>query len=73
MPTSVAPHKRQLHISGGPSRNGDVTRTSRARTCGSRRQIIVISHNPKLVMNFDAEQVLIASAEKRTNGLPVIS
>jgi energy-coupling factor transporter ATP-binding protein EcfA2 len=37
-----------------------------------RRQVIVITHNPNLVVNSDSDQVIIASAEKRENGLPVI-
>lgn len=43
------------------------------RNAKPRRQIIVITHNPNLVVNSDSEQVIIASAEKRANGLPVIS
>lgn len=43
------------------------------RTAKTRRQIIVITHNPNLVVNSDSEQVLVASAERRTNGLPAIS
>ena len=38
----------------------------------SRRQIILISHNPNLVVNADSEQVLIATANPRDNGLPRI-
>jgi hypothetical protein len=33
----------------------------------------VITHNPNLVVNSDSEQVIIAQAEKRDNGLPSIS
>lgn len=43
------------------------------RTAKTRRQIIVITHNPNLVVNSDSEQVLVASAEKRADGLPSIS
>jgi ABC-type lipoprotein export system ATPase subunit len=43
------------------------------RAAKSRRQIIVITHNPNLVVNSDSEQIIIASAEKQANGLPVIS
>jgi ABC-type lipoprotein export system ATPase subunit len=39
----------------------------------SRRQIILISHNPNLVVNADSEQVLIATATPRENGLPHIT
>ncbi len=39
----------------------------------SRRQIILISHNPNLVVNADSEQVLIAKATPRDNGLPHIT
>ena len=37
-----------------------------------RRQIILISHNPNLVINADSEQVLIATATRRHNSLPYI-
>ncbi len=43
------------------------------RMAKARRQIIVITHNPNLVVNSDTEQVIIVSAEKQENGLPVIS
>ena len=43
------------------------------RMAKSRRQIIVITHNPNLVVNSDSEQVIIASTEKQANGLPKIS
>ena len=39
----------------------------------TRRQIILISHNPNLVVNADSEQVLIATATPRDNGLPHIT
>lgn len=38
-----------------------------------RRQIILISHNPNLVVNADSEQVLIATARPRGSGLPHIT
>ncbi|MBO1358942.1 AAA family ATPase [Acetobacter sacchari] len=38
-----------------------------------RRQIIVITHNPNLVVNSDSEQVIVATGEKQENGLPIIS
>lgn len=38
-----------------------------------RRQVIVITHNPNLVVNSDSEQVVIATAEKQETGLPIIN
>lgn len=38
-----------------------------------RRQIVIITHNPNLVVNTDAEQVIVAESELRANGLPMIS
>lgn len=38
-----------------------------------RRQIILITHNPNLVVNSDAEQMVVASAERQTEGLPHIT
>ncbi len=38
-----------------------------------RRQIILITHNPNLVVNGDSEQVIVAHAERRENGLPHIT
>jgi len=38
-----------------------------------RRQIILISHNPNLVVNADSEQVIIATCERQENGLPHIT
>lgn len=43
------------------------------RNAKVRRQLIVITHNPNLVVNSDSEQVIIAHGEKQANGLPVIS
>ncbi|MGQ3241811.1 TrlF family AAA-like ATPase, partial [Shinella sp.] len=37
-----------------------------------RRQVIVITHNPNLVVNSDSEQVIIATGVKRDTGLPTI-
>lgn len=37
-----------------------------------RRQIILISHNPNLVVNADSEQIIVATCEKRHDGLPRI-
>ena len=39
----------------------------------TRRQIILITHNPNLVVNADSEQVLVASCKRRENGLPHIT
>ncbi len=43
------------------------------RSAKKRRQIILITHNPNLVVNGDSEQVIIASAKFRENGFPSIS
>jgi len=40
------------------------------REAKNRRQIIIITHNPNLVVNTDAEQIIIAHSEVRENGLP---
>lgn len=37
-----------------------------------RRQIILITHNPNLVVNTDSEQVVVAHAQRRDHGLPHI-
>lgn len=42
------------------------------RTAKIRRQIIVITHNPNLVVNSDTEQVVIATGEKQESGFPLI-
>lgn len=42
------------------------------RLAKSRRQVIVITHNPNLVVNSDSEQVIIASGDKQENGFPRI-
>ena len=39
----------------------------------SRRQIVLITHNPNLVVNADSEQVIVARCERRENGLPHIT
>jgi len=39
----------------------------------ARRQIILITHNPNLVVNADSEQVIVASCARRENGLPHIT
>jgi energy-coupling factor transporter ATP-binding protein EcfA2 len=38
----------------------------------ARRQIIIITHNPNLVVNADSEQVIVATSTRRENGLPHI-
>lgn len=43
------------------------------RDAKKRRQIILITHNPNLVVNADSEQVIIASCARRDDGLPYIS
>lgn len=42
------------------------------RIAKQRRQIILITHNPNLVVNTDSEQVIVAQAERRDHGLPHI-
>ena len=39
----------------------------------ARRQVILISHNPNLVVNADSEQVIVATNQRRENGLPHIT
>lgn len=43
------------------------------KTAKKRRQIILITHNPNLVVNADSEQVIVATATRQENGLPYIS
>jgi ABC-type lipoprotein export system ATPase subunit len=43
------------------------------RTAKARRQIVLISHNPNLVVNADSELLIVATCERRENGLPHIS
>ena len=47
--------------------------TTYFKTAKRRRQIILIIHNPNLVVNADSEQVIVATAERRQNGLPHIT
>lgn len=47
--------------------------TSYFKTAKTRRQIILITHNPNLVVNGDSEQVIVASCDRRENGLPHIT
>jgi len=37
-----------------------------------RRQVILVTHNPNLVVNADADQVIVASARRQGAGLPQI-
>jgi predicted ATPase len=46
--------------------------TTYFRTAKARRQILLITHNPNLVVNADSEQVVVARCERRANGLPYI-
>ncbi|MFN3930566.1 MAG: TrlF family AAA-like ATPase [Brevundimonas sp.] len=43
------------------------------RAAKKRRQIILITHNPNLVVNTDAEQVVVATCGRQADGLPMIS
>ncbi len=43
------------------------------RTAKKRRQIILITHNPNLVVNADSEQVIVAAVERRDSGFPHIT
>ena len=47
--------------------------TAYFKTAKRRRQIILITHNPNLVVNADSEQVIVATAERHQNGLPHIT
>ncbi len=38
-----------------------------------RRQILLITHNPNLVVNGDSEQVIVATCNRREDGFPHIS
>lgn len=46
--------------------------TTYFKAAKGRRQIILITHNPNLVVNGDFEQVIVATAERGANGLPHI-
>ena len=43
------------------------------RNSKKRRQIILITHNPNLVVNTDSEQVIVAKVEKGEEGFPHIT
>ena len=46
--------------------------TTYFKTAKGRRQILLITHNPNLVVNTDSEQIIVATAGRRANGLPHI-
>jgi hypothetical protein len=43
------------------------------RDAKKRRQVIIITHNPNLVVNTDAEQIIIAQSFMRSNGFPTMT
>jgi DNA repair exonuclease SbcCD ATPase subunit len=44
------------------------------RSAKQRRQVVMVTHNANLVVNTDADQVIVAASEKTDNGgLPTIS
>ena len=43
------------------------------RSAKQRRQVIVITHNPNLVVNTDAEQVIVATADRQQGAFPNFS
>ena len=47
--------------------------TAYFKTAKTRRQIILITHNPNLVVNGDSEQVIVARCDRRADGLPYIT
>ncbi|MFA5910545.1 MAG: hypothetical protein WC815_17325 [Vicinamibacterales bacterium] len=47
--------------------------TAYFRAAKTRRQIILITHNPNLVVNADSEQVVVAHCSRQPNGLPHIT
>jgi hypothetical protein len=47
--------------------------TAYFKAAKTRRQIILITHNPNLVVNADSEQVIVAHCDRRPNGLPYIT
>lgn len=42
------------------------------RVAKRRRQVIIVTHNPNLVVNTDADQVIVAASERTGPGLPSI-
>jgi energy-coupling factor transporter ATP-binding protein EcfA2 len=47
--------------------------TTYFKNAKARRQVILITHNPNLVVNADSEQLVIATCTRRETGLPYIS
>ena len=47
--------------------------TTYFKSAKNRRQIVLITHNPNLVVNGDSEQIIIATAKRRADGLPYIT
>jgi len=43
------------------------------RSAKSQRQVIVITHNPNLVVNTDSDQVIVASADRLSGAFPTFS
>lgn len=43
------------------------------RSAKLRRQVILVTHNPNLVVNSDADQVIVTKNERQDSGLPKIS
>ncbi len=40
------------------------------REAKARRQIIIVTHNPNLVVNTDADQIIVAHCDRSASGLP---
>lgn len=47
--------------------------TAYFKNAKARRQVILITHNPNLVVNADSEQLVIATCTRRDTGLPYIT
>ena len=47
--------------------------TTYFKNAKARRQVILITHNPNLVVNADSEQLIIADCARRESGLPHIT
>jgi energy-coupling factor transporter ATP-binding protein EcfA2 len=46
--------------------------TAYFKSAKTRRQIVLITHNPNMVVNADSEQVIVATVSRRETGLPHI-
>ena len=44
--------------------------TSYFKVAKKRRQIVLITHNPNLVVNGDSEQIVVAHCDRRDDALP---